>query len=91
LQRVRFKQQPEIGEFPEIVGGHRRNLEPARAFGDHQSFGRQPVEQLAQRADADPVGILEGFEPKLLRRRESAKNDVVAQSPVGSPAVRYPY
>ena len=56
---------------------------PARAFGDDQAFGRQPVQQFAQRADADAVGILERFEPELLRRRQAAENDVVAQAPVG--------
>ena len=36
--------------------GHRRHLEAALALGQHQPLGRQPAQDLAQRADADAVG-----------------------------------
>ena len=75
-ERVAFQELPQIGEFLQVFRGDRRHFEAARAFRDDQAFGRQPVEQFAQRADADAVAVFQPVELELLRRRQPAENDV---------------
>jgi len=53
-------QQAQVGELPEVRRRTGRNLEAALPLRDDEPLRRQPVQDLAQGADADAV---DGFQP----------------------------
>jgi hypothetical protein len=55
---VVFEQDAKPGEFAQVLDRDRRHFESALAFGHDEPFRRQPIEDLAQRADAEPVILL---------------------------------
>ena len=64
------------GELTQVLDGYRRHLEAALALGDHKTLGRQTIEDLAQRADAEAVIFLHGIELETSGWREHSENDV---------------
>jgi hypothetical protein len=60
----------------------RRHLEAASSLGQDQTLRGEAAQNLAQRADADAVALLEPVELELLSRPQPAKNDVGADTPI---------
>ena len=77
-----FEQQPQLGQFLQILGRNRRHLEAASSLGEHQTLRGEAAQDLAQRADADAVAFLEPVELELLTRPQPAKDDVGADTPI---------
>jgi hypothetical protein len=53
-----LQQQPKLRELPQVPGRDWRHLKTPPALGQHKAFRRQPVEDFAQRRDADAVVLL---------------------------------
>jgi hypothetical protein len=66
-----FEQDAQLREFAQILDRYRRDLKAALAFGDDKAFRGEPVQDLAQRRDADAVVLLpEGVNtPKMMSER----------------------
>ncbi len=84
-----LQQQPKLRELPQVPGRDRRHLEAAPALGQHKALRRQPVEDFAQRGDADAVVLLEALQPELLSRPEPAEHDVGADAAIAVIADRF--
>ena len=76
LHRVRFQEQTKLGEIPQILGGDRRHLKATPPLRQYKTLCGEPVEDFAQRRDADAVILLEALKPQLLTRAEPAEHDV---------------
>ena len=90
LERVAFQELAQVRHFLEVLDRGRRHLEAARALGDDEPFRGQTVEDLAQRADADAIGLLQTIEFEPLRRFELAADDVAANPAISLLASRFP-
>jgi hypothetical protein len=66
--RVRLQQQTKLCEIPELLDGDRRHLKGTPPLGEHEALRDEPVQDFAQRRDADAVVLLEAFTPALLPR-----------------------
>src|SRR5438445_5008737 len=84
-----LQQQPKLRKLPQVPGRDRRYLEPPPALSQHKTLRGQPVEDFAQRRDADAVILLEAFQPELLPRAEPAEHDVGANAAIAVIADRF--
>ena len=73
---MRFQQQAKLRELLQVLHRDRRDLEAAAAFRQHKAFRGEPIEDFAQRGDADAIVFLEAFKPELLPRAQPAEHDV---------------
>ena len=89
LHRVRFQQQAKLGEIPQVLGGDRRHLKAAPPLGQHETLRGEPVQDFAQRGDADAVILLEALKPELLTRAEPAEHDVGPDAAIAVIADRF--
>jgi hypothetical protein len=63
---VRLQQQTKLCEIPELLDGDQRHLKGTPPLGEHEALRDEPVQDFAQRRDADAVVLLEAFTPALL-------------------------
>src|SRR5882724_11346465 len=87
--RMLLQQQPKLRELPQIPGRDRRYLEAPPALSQHKTFRGEPVEDFAQRRDADAVVLLEALKPELLTGAEPAKHDVGPDAAIAVIADRF--
>src|SRR5437899_3020794 len=84
-----LQQQPKLRKLPQVPGRDRRYLKPPPALSQHKTLRGQPIEDFAQRRDADAVVLLEAFQPELLPRPEPAEHDVGANAAIAVIADRF--
>src|SRR5260221_9036762 len=84
-----LEQDSQLREFAQILDRYRCDLEPALAFGNDNPFRRQPVEDLAQRRNAEPVILLHRVELQPSRRIQHAEDDVGANAVIAAVAGRH--
>ena len=87
--RMRFQEQPQLGELLQVLHRDRRDLEAAAAFRQHKAFRGEPIEDFAQCGDADAVVFLEAFKPELLPRAQPAEHDVGPDAAIAVIADRF--
>src|SRR4051794_34414876 len=71
-----FEQDSQLRQFPKVLDRYRSDLEAALAFGNDKAFRSQPVQDLAQRADADAIIFLHRLQLEASGGRQDAEDDV---------------
>src|SRR6478609_8188205 len=84
-----FEQDSQLRELAKILDRYRRDLEAALTLGNHKAFRCQPVQDLAQRTDADAVILLHRIELEASGRSKDAEDDVGANASVSAVAGRH--
>jgi hypothetical protein len=85
---VVLDEEAQLGDLHQPLAGDGRDLEAPLPLGEDQPFGGEPVQDLAESAEANAVLAAQCLEPKLPARREAAGEDVVAQARPGLLAER---
>ncbi len=83
-QRLDLDDLARRGDVVELLAADRRDPIAALRLALDQAVGDEPRQRLAQRACAEAVGLAQVLDPQLLRRRQRAADDVVAQPPIGA-------
>jgi hypothetical protein len=84
--RVMLEQDAQLREFAQVLDRDRGDLETALAFGDDKAFRGQPVQDLAQRRDADAVVFLHRLQFQPPGGRQHAEDDVGADALIAAVA-----